>query len=416
MGDIYTASTPAMKAMATVYTHLKHTGFVANHEPAFDLAMKKLKNFLGLSITEAAIFTYIFTNYYDTGEKPVCLGQIASDADCNVLRMLCFQEDFNSLEEKGFIKVENTEDLQARAKFYSIPKDITEALLKSDKALLAKGLKKIKDDALLYPEDISEKMLFYPEEIKKDVSNLQNYLMKEQFEAIRGRLAEKGMPKGVCIMLHGESGTGKTETVLQLAKATNRAIMHIDIGSTISCWHGGTEMNLSRLFERYNKICRQAEENGENLPILFFNEADALFGKRLNNPQQGSEIDENHIQSVLLDYLETQQGILIATTNLPDSFDKAFERRFLFKIKFVNPGLEIKKKIWKDKLRWLKAPAAEHLASSYSLSGAEIENVARKATMDEVLTGKRSSLKELETYCQNEKLSQSREKRIGFNH
>ena len=192
--------------------------------------------------------------------------------------------------------------------------------------------------------------------------------------------------------------------------------MHIDVGSTISCWHGGTEQNLSKLFDRYKKLCTLAEQRGENIPILFFNEADALFGKRLTNPQQGSEIDENHIQSVLLDYLENQQGILIATTNLPDSFDKAFERRFLFKIKFVSPGIEIKKQIWKDKIRWLKKPVVEHLAANYSLSGAEIENVARKATMEEILSGKRSSLKELESFCQNEKLLQSRDRRIGFSH
>ena len=64
-----------------------------------------------------------------------------------------------------------------------------------------------------------------------------------------------------------------------------------------------------------------------------FNEADALFGKRIEPPRGGCEIDENHTQSFLLDSIEKQEGIIIVTTNLAGNFDEAFERRFLFKIK-----------------------------------------------------------------------------------
>ncbi len=222
------------------------------------------------------------------------------------------------------------------------------------------------------------------------------------------------MPTGVCIMLHGASGTGKTETVLQVAKKTGRALLHIDIGALHSMWHGATVNNLSRMFSHYNDLCRQLEKRGENIPILLFNEADALFGKRITPPNQGAEIDENHIQSALLDYLEKQEGIVIATTNLAENFDAAFERRFLFKIKFEFPDKSVKQKIWQSKAAWLKKPTAAHLAESYALSGAEIENVVRKATMKEILTGKQSSLKELEEYCQKEKLAESRVRHIGF--
>ena len=79
-----------------------------------------------------------------------------------------------------------------------------------------------------------------------------------------------------------------------------------------------------------------------------FNEADALFGKRIENVKHGSEIDANNTQAILLDSIERQEGIIMVTTNLAGNFDEAFERRFLYKIKFERPNLEMKKKIWKS--------------------------------------------------------------------
>ena len=256
--------------------------------------------------------------------------------------------------------------------------------------------------------------MFYKEEIKADIAMLTEYLGKEQFEQIQSRLTEKKLSRGICIMLYGESGTGKTESVSQIAKKTDRAIYHVDIGETISQWGGGTTTNLSLIFEKYDRFCRQAKERGENLPILLFNEADALFGKRIEEPERSYDVENNHIQSVLLDYIERQQGILIITTNLATALDKAFERRFLYKIKFEKPTTEVKEKIWKSKLDWLDKTTAEKLASSYPLSGGEIDNVVRKATMQEILTGRHSSVKEIETWCQKEKLESERQLRIGF--
>ena len=296
---------------------------------------------------------------------------------------------------------------------YRVSDEVTNAILKNDSSIFKKGLH-VKEQDLTYPEDISEKELFYADSIKEDISSLFTYLEYNRFNLIQKRLVENNMSRGVCIMLHGDSGTGKTETVYQLAKKTNRAVFHVDIGSTISQWVGGTEQNLSEIFRKYQRFCAQANQRQENIPILLFNEADALFGHRLEHPEQGSEIEANHIQSVLLDYLEKQNGILIVTTNLAGSFDEAFERRFLFKIKFEKPDFEMKKKIWKSKAKWLANPSIDYLADKYSFSGGEIDNIIRKATMNEVLTGSRSSEEEIENLCQKEKLEQSRKISIGF--
>lgn len=413
MADLYARLNPIMDSMVCVYAHLKKNSFTAIKELSFNVALGRVKTFLKLSESEAALFTFIFVNYFDYGEKPVSAAMLSQDASTNSLRLLGFRAEFNALEEKGYIYADSIDEPVSFAKYYRIPDGLTDAIVKNDASLLQKGLY-TRDRDLTYPDEITEKTLFYSEDVQKDVDSLETYLEKTHFTAIQARLSDKALPRGVCIMLHGDSGTGKTETVFQLARKTNRALLHIDIGQTISVWHGGTERNLSLLFERYERLCKQAELRGDNIPILLFNEADALFGRRMERPTQGSEIDENHIQSVLLDYLEKQKGIVIATTNLAGNFDDAFERRFLFKIKFEKPDLSIKQKIWHDKAAWLKKPAALHLAESYSLTGAEIENVVRKATMKEVLTGKKSTLAELEDYCKKEKLSVNHSKRIGF--
>ena len=415
MGDIYSGMNRIMDSMLVVYNILKKNSFgVSGSSIEFDLAMKRLKSFLSLNDNEAALFTYIFVNYFDYNERPVSMAMLSSDAGCNPIRFLSFSEELAALEEKCFIATDTTDDATSKAKFYRIPDGVAKAIVKSDEKLLSENLK-IRDKNLTYPDEIVERGLFYTEKLDSDVKSLCSYLEPEKLEAIQDRLSRNAMAKGVCIMLYGESGTGKTETVFQIARKTNRPIYHIDIGSAISCWHGGTERNLSNIFATYKRICRQASERVEQIPILLFNEADALFGRRLEKPTQGSEIDENHIQSVLLDYLEKQEGIVIATTNLAGNFDAAFERRFLFKIKFERPGLDVKKKIWKNKIKWLNRQSVKHLATNYSLSGAEIDNVARKVTMKEVLTGKKSSVKEIEGFCQKEKLENNRCGRIGFN-
>lgn len=413
MADIYSRMNRIMDSMLTVYNHLKKNAFAAVNDIEFEISFRRVREFFNLGPNEAALFTYIFVNYFDFSERPVCMAMLSQDAGANPLRLLEFKEEFISLEEKGFIKADTVEDPVSQTKYYRVPEGVVTAIVKNDEHLLNLGLR-AKDKNLTYPEDIPEKDLFYMDNIREEVKALGEYLEKDKLEAIQNRLSEKAMPKGVCIMLYGESGTGKTETVFQLAKKTNRAIFHIDIGSVISQWHGGTERNLSVLFDKYARLCRQAKARGEEIPILLFNEADALFGKRVENPTHGAEIDENYIQSVLLDYLEKQNGIVIATTNLAGNFDDAFERRFLFKIKFEKPNLDIKKKIWKNKVNWLNKTSVEHLASSYALSGAEIDNVVRKATMNEVLTGKRSSVHDIESYCQKEKLEGNKSGRIGF--
>jgi SpoVK/Ycf46/Vps4 family AAA+-type ATPase len=112
--------------------------------------------------------------------------------------------------------------------------------------------------------------------------------------------------------------------------------------------------------------------------------------------------------------MENLEGILIATTNLTRNMDKAFERRFLYKIEFTKPDIEYRQSIWQAMLPALSDTDAHELAGSFDFSGGQIENIARKAMVESVLTGVKPSLDTLESFCRDEIPESDAGARIGF--
>lgn len=268
---------------------------------------------------------------------------------------------------------------------------------------------------IIQPDKIKQKELFYSEENQAEINRLKSSLDDENFHSIRERLAEKGLPKGIAVLLYGAPGTGKTESVYQIAKETGRRILHVDISSAKSCWFGESEKIVKRIFTNYKQMCKSTKtEKGEKIPILLFNEADGVLSKRKDSTIGNLAQTENAIQNIILEEMENLDGIMICTTNLANNLDSAFERRFLFKIKFENPTVEAKQKIWKSKLDWLSEDTIAAVAQNYDLSGGQIDNIVRKITMDEVLTGKKPDFDELTALCKNERLSNATERKIGF--
>ncbi len=91
---------------------------------------------------------------------------------------------------------------------------------------------------IIRPEDIRQKKLFYSAENEEEISRLKDSLQDEKLRSIKERLAEKGLPKGIAVLLYGLPGTGKTESVYQIARETGRTILHVDISNSKSCWFG----------------------------------------------------------------------------------------------------------------------------------------------------------------------------------
>lgn len=117
---------------------------------------------------------------------------------------------------------------------------------------------------------------------------------------------------------------------------------------------------------------------------------------------------QNAMQNILLQALEDLDGIMICTTNLAQSLDTAFERRFLFKVKFSNPDAEVRSRIWRDMIPTLSATDARILSERYNLSGGQCENVMRKAAIEEIICGTAPPLALIDTFCQQEKTATTR--------
>ena len=257
---------------------------------------------------------------------------------------------------------------------------------------------------------IKEKSLFFNTSEHEQIERLTSLLSTENLPSVQERLEEQGMRKGFACLFYGAPGTGKTETVLQIARQTGRDLMQVDIAGLRDKWVGESEKNIKEVFARYRNLCQTCEV----MPILFFNEADAIINKRTENVEHSVDKMDNAMQNIILQEIEDLDGILIATTNLTSNLDRAFERRFLYKVEFHKPDTDVKTKIWCSMLKDISADDARQLASHFDFSGGQIENIARKRTVDYILSGKFASLDEIEGYCRAELLGGKERKNIGF--
>lgn len=267
----------------------------------------------------------------------------------------------------------------------------------------------------LLPEKISQKDLFYSPEMETQLSTIYDALDEENFKALQERMEKKGMHKGVAVLFYGAPGTGKTESVFQIAKKTDRPVVQVDISETKTKWFGESERLTKKIFVNYKEACKEAKRNGRKVPILFINEADAIISKRRALGDDNCRQTENALQNIFLEEIENLEGILIATTNLADNMDNAFDRRFLFKVKFEKPEVSARAKIWQSKLNFLSDEEATKLASNYEFSGGQIDNIARKIEIDEVITGVKPEMGSIIQMCDHETLHEEDSvRRVGF--
>lgn len=180
------------------------------------------------------------------------------------------------------------------------------------------------------------------------------------------------------IILYGPSGTGKTLTALGIAKSLKKQVLSLDCSKILSMYIGESEKNVRKIFDNYKDIVKKIK----NPPILLLDEADQFLSLR-SSSGSGAEKMHNQMQNIFLEQIERFDGILIATTNLLDTIDSAFSRRFNYKIELKKPTQEQRKLLWEQHLpknAKFKSHNIQTLAEKlcvYNLSGGQIALIVK---------------------------------------
>lgn len=365
-----------------------------------------------LSNSERVVFYALCYRYFSEDDDMVGWHDLEDifgedhDDDLDVLKARYSREELE-LQEKGLIEYSSENGVKSKD-FFKIKDSVKEEIFKE-----AGGLRKTQRAVAgtIDCKTIKEKKLFYGEEEGRKVGTLRSLLSEERYAQVKKALSDKGMRTGFTCLFYGSPGTGKTETVYQLARETGRMIVSVDVTKIKDCFVGESEKNIKNLFDSYRDLVNSSDV----APILLFNEADAVFGVRKEGATSAVDKMENSIQNIILQEMESLDGILIATTNLTDNLDKAFERRFLYKIKFGRPSKEARAKIWASMIPELSEDEALSLSENYDLSGGQIENICRKRTVQSILTGVEPTFEEIKAFCDDENISSAKvTRKIGF--
>ena len=229
--------------------------------------------------------------------------------------------------------------------------------------------------------DLTWDDLVLPDQTQKQIHELVTWI--NHGDSLLNEFGMRGKIKpGYRALFHGPPGTGKTLTASLLGKSTGRDVYRVDLSMVVSKYIGETEKNLAKLFERAkNKDW-----------ILFFDEADALFGKRTNTRDAHDKYANQEV-AYLLQRIEMFDGLTILASNFKTNIDEAFMRRFQASIHFPMPQAPDRERLWSlafpGAITFARDVDLGAIASQYELTGAHIINVVQYALLQSLERGDR---------------------------
>lgn len=215
--------------------------------------------------------------------------------------------------------------------------------------------------------------LVLPPEAMAELAHVRGWMQHER-QIMHGWDFQRLLKPGYRCLFYGPPGTGKTLTAVLLGKALGLDVYRVDLSMLVSKYVGETEKNLARIFD-------QAQNRDW---LLFFDEADALFGKRT---QANTSMDRYGNQEIayLLQRVEDYPGLTVLATNLKSNIDDAFARRFQSLVYFPLPDAEHRLALWRGAMgQTVKLGAdvrLEEMADRYELAGGNIINIVRYAAI-----------------------------------
>jgi len=364
-----------------------------------------------LSLSEQIVFIMVIAEAFD-GIEITSIPDIISKVCKSNREAYQFKNQMvsgkNGLICHGLLSLEKNDFMQCE--FVHLTKESHDVIFHEGN-LIKKKRFHTRTASLIDCEKIIAEPLFYPTQTAQQIATLENALADENYTRICSKMSELNTNKGFTLLLHGEPGTGKTATVKQLARKTGRHILMVDTSKIKDMFVGESEKNIRRVFKEY----AQAKEFFERHPILLFNEADALIGKRISVNNSVDQMN-NTMQNILLQQLEDFEGIFIATTNLPDSLDDAFNRRLLYKVAYKKPDKVIRLQLLKQHFGEMSILFLEKINEQYPLTGAQIMNINKKLLVERFLNEAVDLAQLIEQFCKEELqlLKGNKETTIGF--
>lgn len=350
-----------------------------------------------MDIKEQVIFIALLREEYsatDTSLREMnTLIELISLDEYERIKNRSLLEDGSNLINEGIIDYEEMlNPFGGISRAFYIVDEVLQSIIHPQKR---KKVRRLKLNVLIDEQDIFE--LIEPDTSLDDVvlnektaQTLEN-LMRQVDKKVVARLVEWGIKdkkSGIDarIIFYGAAGTGKTMTAYSLAKSLKRQVLAFDCSKILSMYVGESEKNVRKIFDTFYDLCEKTKSE----PILLLNEADQFLGARSSGNITGSDQMHNQMQNIFLEQIENFKGMLIATTNLLENIDKAFSRRFNYKIEFKKPNIEQRIELWQMMLP-VDAPYAQDinipLLAKYSLTGGQIniivKNTAYKVAVSE---------------------------------
>ena len=385
--------------------------FLMKENPETSIAKTCIKHLSGLETVERVFFYALIYLYWFDEDDMVGWHNVDDYFEEDELDDLRYESrrEYLTLQRRKLIEFTGMDGMMTKD-FFKIKDEIKEEIFE-DVGGMRKDTPRVSASRKLTADGIGRKELFYNLTEGRQVEQLKELMSEKRFGEIRAKMRGKGLRTGFTCLFYGSPGTGKTETVYQIARESGRDLFIVDVSQIKSCWVGESEKNIKDVFDKY----RQTVKAGGTIPILLFNEADAIFGIRQEGAERAVDKMENSIQNIILQEMEDLDGILIATTNLTSNLDKAFERRFLYKIRFDKPSMEARVSIWRAMMPTLSEAEATQLATDFDFSGGQIENVIRKREVKAIIGLEEPGFSDVRAFCQEEIIGgETNRRRIGF--
>jgi hypothetical protein len=225
---------------------------------------------------------------------------------------------------------------------------------------------------LIHPEEIESKEVFYNPSVANQIHSLEKII-----EVYYNQPKEDPIFKSVKLLIDGPSGTGKSQTILNLAKKSSAIIY--EVGHELkNPYVGMTEAAYAGMFKEYYRCCERFAKQRKNVWFVI-NELEGLVAKRIA-AERAADFMVSTATSIFLKETDSTKfkGVLLCTSNHIDHVDAAVMRRMTYKINMVEPNKDTQAKILSSRFPFLQNEEVNHLSSIYNLTGAAIDNVSEK--------------------------------------